>query len=191
MIDLRDTEEYKEYGFQIVPCPVCGHEMLNNYHICRRCLWEYDGVTEEDEYSDVNQSTVHQYRQTVCDQVHTVARFAADPNMTTALIQSHTVYWESNGLLTVLNCALADAVIFARSGNDPSFYWGRSGEALGRYCVNKDNKTCTLVDTGEIIDPMDYCVKSLPIRDSEAFAESLKEDNTFIFRAKQRKAAHK
>lgn len=191
MIDLRETEEYKEYGFQIVPCPVCGHEMLNNYHICRRCYWEYDGVIDEDEYSDVNRATVRQYRQTVCDQVRTVAFLSADSNITTALNQSRTAHWENDGRLTVLNCALADAVIIARSGKDPSFYWGRSGEAMGHYCINKDGKTCTLLDTGNTVDPMDYCAKAFAIRDPEAFAESLNEDSTFLSRAKHRKAAHR
>lgn len=191
MIDLRDTEEYKEYGFQIVPCPVCGHEMLDNYHICRHCHWEYDGVTDEDEFSDVNDGTVRQYRQMVSDWVRTVAFFSADPNMTTALKQSHTANWEDNGRLTVLNCTLADAVIFARSGKDMLFYWGRSGEALGHYCVHKDGKTCTLVDTAETIDPMDYCAKAFAVSDSAAFAESLNENRTFMSRAKHRKAAHR
>ena len=191
MMDLRDTEEYKEYGFQIVPCPVCGHETLNPYHICRYCLWEYDGVTDEDEYSDVNQDTVRQYRQTVREQVRTVAIFTADPNMTTALNQSYTARWETEGRLTVLNCALADAVVFARSGKDPVFYWGRAGEAMGRYCVNEDGKSCALMDTGEIIEPMDYCAKAFVIRDSEAFAESLDENKTFLCRTKCRKKAHK
>lgn len=191
MMDLRDTEEYREYGFQIVSCPVCGHETLNPYHICRRCQWEYDGVTDEDEYSDVNQDTVRQYRQTVRERVRTVAFFSADPNMTTALKQSHAAYWEKDGKLTVLNCTLADAVVFARSGKDPSFCWGRSGETLGRYCVNEDGKTCTQVDAGDVIEPMNYCAKAFAIRDPEAFAESLNEERTFVSRAKQRKSAHR
>ena len=63
MIDLRDTEEYRKYGYKIVTCPVCGHETLDHYYICQHCDWEYDGVTGEDEYSDANKATVSQYRQ--------------------------------------------------------------------------------------------------------------------------------
>ena len=60
--DLRDTPEYKEFGFQIVNCPVCGKETLNDHFICPNCDWEYDGITEENEYSFCNQATVAEYR---------------------------------------------------------------------------------------------------------------------------------
>ena len=37
--DLRTTKEYRELGFKIVTCPVCGKETLDNYFICPTCGW--------------------------------------------------------------------------------------------------------------------------------------------------------
>jgi rRNA maturation protein Nop10 len=60
--DLRDTPECKEFGFQIVNCPVCGKETLDDYFICPTCGWEYDGITEENDFSSCNKTTVADYR---------------------------------------------------------------------------------------------------------------------------------
>ncbi len=60
--DLRATEEYRELGFNIVQCPVCGEETLDSYWICQHCGWEYDATKAEDEFSFCNQSTVADYR---------------------------------------------------------------------------------------------------------------------------------
>jgi hypothetical protein len=60
--DLRATQEYQELGFKIVKCPVCGKETLDDYFICPTCGWEYDGITEENEYSSCNKATVADYR---------------------------------------------------------------------------------------------------------------------------------
>lgn len=62
--DLRETEEYRELGFRIVLCPVCGKETLDDYFICPTCAWEYDGTTEENEYSSCNKATISDYRKT-------------------------------------------------------------------------------------------------------------------------------
>ena len=40
--DPRTTEEYREFGYKIVNCPVCGKETLDDYFICPTCGWEYD-----------------------------------------------------------------------------------------------------------------------------------------------------
>jgi rRNA maturation protein Nop10 len=60
--DLRATKEYRELGFQIVKCPVCGKETLNDHFICPTCGWEYDGITEENDFSSCNKTTVADYR---------------------------------------------------------------------------------------------------------------------------------
>lgn len=60
--DLRATREYRELGFNIVKCPVCEKETLDDCFICPTCGWEYDGTTEEDVYSSCNQATVAEYR---------------------------------------------------------------------------------------------------------------------------------
>ena len=60
--DLRDTREYRELGFKIVPCPVCGKDTLDSHWICKSCGWEYDGITEDDVYSSCNKMTVTDYR---------------------------------------------------------------------------------------------------------------------------------
>lgn len=60
--DLRTTREYLELGYKIVKCPVCGKETLDSCWICGRCGWEYDGITEENEYSSCNKATVAEYR---------------------------------------------------------------------------------------------------------------------------------
>ena len=60
--DSRTTEEYQEFGYKIVDCPVCGKETLDDYFICPNCGWEYDGITEENNYSSCNKTTVADYR---------------------------------------------------------------------------------------------------------------------------------
>lgn len=64
-IDLRATEEYRELGYKIVHCPVCGKETLDSYWICQHCGWEYDGITQEGAFSTCNQAMVADYRKTV------------------------------------------------------------------------------------------------------------------------------
>ena len=61
--DLRTTKEYRELGYKIVKCPVCGKETLDDYFICPNCGWEYDGITEEDAYSSSNKATISAHRQ--------------------------------------------------------------------------------------------------------------------------------
>lgn len=61
-MDLRDTAEYKEFGCKIVICPICGNETLDNFCICEHCYWEYDGTTENNEYSSANGMTVEEYK---------------------------------------------------------------------------------------------------------------------------------
>lgn len=60
--DPRTTREYRELGFQIINCPVCGKETLNDHFICPNCGWEYDGITEGNQYSSCNRATVADYR---------------------------------------------------------------------------------------------------------------------------------
>lgn len=62
MKNLKETIEYKKHGFQLVTCPICGKETLNNFWVCETCGWEYDGFIFEDEYSDANGCTVAEYR---------------------------------------------------------------------------------------------------------------------------------
>lgn len=59
---LTDTTEYKDMGYKIVFCPVCGSRTLDSHYICSYCQWEYDGVTEEDVRSSCNKMTVAEYR---------------------------------------------------------------------------------------------------------------------------------
>ena len=63
---LMETREYKECGFHIVKCPVCGKDTLDNYWVCDHCGWEYDNTTNETMYSDANNTTIKEYRETVC-----------------------------------------------------------------------------------------------------------------------------
>lgn len=60
--DLRAAQEYRELGFKIVSCPVCGKETLDSHWICQHCGWEYDGTAEESEYSSCNKATIADYR---------------------------------------------------------------------------------------------------------------------------------
>ena len=60
--DLRTTREYRELGFKIVNCPVCGKETLDSHWICQHCGWEYEGTIKETEYSASNKATVAEYR---------------------------------------------------------------------------------------------------------------------------------
>ena len=52
-MDLKETDEFKEYGFQVVNCPVCGRETLDSHWVCDYCGWEYDGIFDEDSYSSL------------------------------------------------------------------------------------------------------------------------------------------
>ncbi len=61
-LDLRTTREYRELGFQITNCPICGNETLSDHFICPNCGWEYDDTTEENTYSACNRSTPAAYR---------------------------------------------------------------------------------------------------------------------------------
>ena len=60
--DPRATKEYRELGFKIIKCPVCGKETLDSHWICQNCGWEYDGATDENEYSSCNKATIAEYR---------------------------------------------------------------------------------------------------------------------------------
>ena len=62
-INLRETVEYKNCGFKIVKCPICGQETLDSYFICPHCSWEYDGKIQDTEYSSANGMTVKEYRE--------------------------------------------------------------------------------------------------------------------------------
>ena len=46
----------------VIRCPVCRCKALDNYDICRRCGWEYDGFPE-DHFSAANGATIKAYRQ--------------------------------------------------------------------------------------------------------------------------------
>ena len=61
-IDPRDTEDYQEERCSVVICPICGSETLDLYHICPRCGWEYDGITEDAGFSGANGMTLREYK---------------------------------------------------------------------------------------------------------------------------------
>ena len=61
MINIRETVEFKEFGFKVVKCPCCGEETLDNFWVCENCGWEYDGITEKNIFSNVNNSTINDY----------------------------------------------------------------------------------------------------------------------------------
>ena len=48
--------------YSSVECPICGKKTLDNYWICSRCGWEYDGFEGDAHYSTANQSTIADYR---------------------------------------------------------------------------------------------------------------------------------
>ena len=65
MENLRETVEYKEFGYSVITCPVCGKETLNNHYICPHCGWEYDDITDEDMYSPANTTTIKEYKKSL------------------------------------------------------------------------------------------------------------------------------
>ena len=65
MENLRETVEYKEFGYSVITCPVCGKETLNNHYICPHCGWESDGITDEDMYSPANTTTIKEYKKSL------------------------------------------------------------------------------------------------------------------------------
>ena len=62
-MNIRETIEYKEFGFNVVKCPICGEETLDNNFICPHCEWEYDGTIDENVVSISNQSTIKEFRE--------------------------------------------------------------------------------------------------------------------------------
>lgn len=60
--ELMETYEFKECGFKIVTCPICGNETLDSYWICDNCDWEYDGTINPNDYSECNHSTINNYK---------------------------------------------------------------------------------------------------------------------------------
>ena len=59
--DLKKTKEFREYGYTIVKCPICGEPTLDRFWICDTCGWEFDGAILPDHYSSANGCTVSEY----------------------------------------------------------------------------------------------------------------------------------
>lgn len=60
---MRWEEDTFYTACHIADCPVCGHKTLCTYYICSYCGWEYrDFLESEEEYSDVNGSSIADYR---------------------------------------------------------------------------------------------------------------------------------
>lgn len=57
-ISIKDSEG----DIPVVSCPVCGGETQALYGICPRCGWEYDGITEDTDFSGANDMTLEEYR---------------------------------------------------------------------------------------------------------------------------------
>ena len=58
--------EKTHFDRKIVKCPICGKLTLDWYYICENCNWEYDDyidVKDENEYSDVNKSSIKRYKE--------------------------------------------------------------------------------------------------------------------------------
>ena len=62
---ILDFVSYFKLGYRIVRCPICGKLTLDNYYICSRCGWEYDGTKDLDEYSDCNSGTIRHYKESL------------------------------------------------------------------------------------------------------------------------------
>ena len=60
-MDLKNTDEDLENGFNIVICPIWGAKTLDSNWICEHCGWEYDDTLDENLYSSVNKATVREY----------------------------------------------------------------------------------------------------------------------------------
>ena len=62
--NLVNTEEYKNHGFSIVDCPICGRKTLDMFWVCSGCGWEYDIFInyEANEKSLCNGCTPDEYR---------------------------------------------------------------------------------------------------------------------------------
>lgn len=61
-MNIKTSREYLEFGFNIVRCPACGQETLDNHFLCPYCNWEYDGDIDENTPSASNSGfTPHEY----------------------------------------------------------------------------------------------------------------------------------
>lgn len=45
---LMKTDEFTNFDYRLVKCPVCKKDTLDNYYICPTCGWEYDPLCESD-----------------------------------------------------------------------------------------------------------------------------------------------
>lgn len=62
-MDILKTREFLEFGFNVITCPVCGEETLDNHFVCPHCGWEHDGtVKSPEQFSTANQSTIEDYK---------------------------------------------------------------------------------------------------------------------------------
>ena len=62
-MNIRETREFLEFGFNVVICPVCGEETLDNNFICPHCGWEHDeNVQTLDQISSANESSIDDYK---------------------------------------------------------------------------------------------------------------------------------
>ena len=59
---LKQTKEFREYGYTIVKCPICGEPTLDRFWICDNCGWEFDGAVFPEHYSSANKCTVQEYQ---------------------------------------------------------------------------------------------------------------------------------
>ena len=59
-MNLKETVEYKELGYKIVKCPVCGKDTLDSHWICDNCGWEYDNTLDEDAHSVCNNMSINE-----------------------------------------------------------------------------------------------------------------------------------
>ena len=60
--ELKQTKEFREYGYTIVKCPICGEPTLDRFWICDNCGWEFDGAVFPEHYSSANKCTVLEYQ---------------------------------------------------------------------------------------------------------------------------------
>lgn len=63
-MNIRESKEYLEFGYNIICCPICRHETLDNHFICPTCNWEYDEsvVDNDSSYSEANGYSINEYK---------------------------------------------------------------------------------------------------------------------------------
>ncbi len=60
VLSVNIINEQLSQGYRRITCPSCGNETFDDHFVCPHCGWEYDGITNKNQYSSCNKSTINE-----------------------------------------------------------------------------------------------------------------------------------